>query len=47
MSSKLALVEGGQDRKGGAVYIPMPEKTHRANVTDMVFYDPEGTRLHV
>jgi sarcosine oxidase, subunit alpha len=46
-SIALALVADGQARKGAQLHIPMPGKTHRAMVTDMVFYDPEGARLHV
>ncbi len=46
-SIALALVADGQARKGAELHIPMPGKTHRAMVTDMVFYDPEGARLHV
>ncbi|KZL15421.1 Aminomethyltransferase [Pseudovibrio axinellae] len=46
-SIALALVEGGHHRDGGAVDIPMPGKTHRANVTGTVFYDPEGERLNM
>ena len=46
-SIALALVADGQARKGAELHIPMPGKTHRAMVTDTVFYDPEGARLHV
>ena len=46
-SIAMALVEGGQGRMGKTLHIPMPGKTHVATVSDMVFYDPEGARLHV
>ena len=46
-SIALALVACGQDRKGEVLHIPMPGGTHRAVVSDMVFYDAEGSRLHV
>ena len=46
-SIAMALVVGGQKMKGEAVHIPMVGKTHTAKVSGMVFYDPEGTRLHV
>lgn len=43
----LALVEGGHDRMGETVYIPMPERTIAAKITGMVFVDPENTRLKI
>ena len=46
-SIALALVAGGRDRKGDVLHIPMPDGNHRARVSDMVFYDAEGSRLHV
>lgn len=46
-SIALALVAGGQGMIGNTIYVPMPGKTHTAKVSGMVFYDPEGTRLHV
>ncbi len=46
-SIALALVEGGQGRMGETLHIPMPGRTHTAKVTVTVFYDAEGTRLHV
>jgi sarcosine oxidase, subunit alpha len=46
-SIALALVAGGQGRKGETLFIPMPGRVHRAVVSDMVFLDPEGARLHV
>ena len=44
-SIALALVEGGRERQGDSLYLPMPGKTHTAKVTGTVFYDPEGKRL--
>ncbi len=43
----LALVAGGQDRKGQTLHVPMPDRTHRVTVSDMVFVDPEGAHLNV
>jgi sarcosine oxidase, subunit alpha len=45
-SIAIAMVEGGQDRMGETLHIPMPGKTIPAKVTDMVFYDAEGERLN-
>jgi sarcosine oxidase subunit alpha len=42
-----ALVEGGHDRMGETVYIPMPDRTIAATITSMVFVDPENTRLKI
>ncbi|RCK50757.1 sarcosine oxidase subunit alpha [Thalassospira profundimaris] len=39
------LVEGGHDKMGDTIYIPMPEGVIEAEVTGTVFYDPEGARL--
>ncbi|MFC0590676.1 2Fe-2S iron-sulfur cluster-binding protein [Novosphingobium aquiterrae] len=46
-SIALALVAGGQGRMGETLHVPMPGQTHRAVVSGMVFYDPEGARLNV
>ena len=43
----LALVEGGQDRMGQTVHIPMPDRTIAATITGTVFVDPENTRLKI
>ncbi|MGO4563055.1 sarcosine oxidase subunit alpha [Rhizobiales bacterium 3FA27D7] len=43
----LALVEGGHERMGETVYIPMPGRTIAATVTGTVFVDPENTRLKI
>ena len=45
-SIALALVAGGQGMLGETLHIPMPGKTHTAKVSDMVFYDLDGARLH-
>jgi sarcosine oxidase subunit alpha len=46
-SIAMALVAGGQDMMGDTIHIPISGKTHTAKVSGMVFYDPEGVRLHV
>ena len=46
-SIALALVAGGQERMGETLYIPMPDGVIRAVVSDMVFLDKDGSRLHV
>ena len=46
-SIALALVAGGQGRKGETLFIPMPDCTHKAVVGEVVFFDPDGARLHV
>ncbi|WFU12248.1 sarcosine oxidase subunit alpha (plasmid) [Rhizobium sp. CB3090] len=43
----LALVEGGHDRMGETVHIPMPERTIAAKITGTVFVDPENIRLKI
>jgi sarcosine oxidase subunit alpha len=42
----LALVAGGRALTGRALYVPMPDRTIAVRVTDHVFYDREGKRLH-
>lgn len=44
-SIALALVEGGRERTGSDVYIPMPDRTVVAQVTSTTFLDPDGERL--
>jgi sarcosine oxidase, subunit alpha len=46
-SIAMALVAGGHEMMGGTLHIPMPDQTHTAKVSGMVFYDPEGARLNV
>ncbi|UUP19812.1 sarcosine oxidase subunit alpha [Nitratireductor thuwali] len=41
----LALVEGGHERMGQTVYVPMSDRVIEATVTGTVFYDPDGARL--
>ncbi|MCA8883928.1 MAG: sarcosine oxidase subunit alpha family protein, partial [Rhodobacteraceae bacterium] len=43
----LALVEGGHDRIGETVHIPMPGRTIAAKITPTVFVDPDNTRLKI
>ncbi|WP_137133478.1 sarcosine oxidase subunit alpha [Rhizobium sp. FKY42] len=45
-SIAIALVADGRARMGQTVYIPMKDKTIAATVTDMVFFDKEGGRIH-
>ncbi|CUH80701.1 sarcosine oxidase subunit alpha [Tropicibacter naphthalenivorans] len=43
----LALIEGGQDRMGETVHVPMPHRTIAAKVVSAVFVDPENSRLKI
>lgn len=43
----MALVEGGLQKMGDTVYIPMPDRTISAKITSTVFLDPENTRLKI
>ncbi|WP_111431363.1 sarcosine oxidase subunit alpha [Rhodobacteraceae bacterium DSL-40] len=43
----LAVIEGGHERMGETVYIPMPDRIIAAKITDPVFVDPENTRLKI
>ncbi|MNL79175.1 Aminomethyltransferase [compost metagenome] len=45
-SIAMALVAGGQARLGETLYVPMADKTIAVEVTDMVFFDKEGGRIH-
>jgi len=45
-SIALALVEDGFSLKGHSLYVPMPDETIEVEVTDPVFYDKKGERLH-
>jgi sarcosine oxidase subunit alpha len=47
-SIALALVAGGLERKGETLYAayPLRGETTAVTVTDPVFVDPEGRRLH-
>ena len=44
-SIAMALIEGGRERMGEVVHVPMPEGVVRAKVTSTAFYDPDGERL--
>jgi len=43
----LAMVEGGHERMGETVYLPMPDRTIAATITGTVFVDPENARLKI
>ena len=45
-SIALALVEGGRECIGDKLYVPMPDSTIEVTVTETVFVDEEGGRLH-
>jgi sarcosine oxidase subunit alpha len=45
-SIALALIQGGHERIGETIYIPMPGRTIAAKVTGTQFYDPEASRLN-
>ncbi|MEM7219707.1 MAG: sarcosine oxidase subunit alpha family protein [Pseudomonadota bacterium] len=47
-SIALALIQGGLQRRGVKVWVSVgPEQWQRAEITDTVFYDPQGERQHV
>lgn len=41
----LALVRGGRSRSGETLHIPVPNGAIEVEVSNTVFYDPEGSRL--
>lgn len=45
-SIAIAMVAGGRSRMGETLYVPMADKTIAVEVTDMVFFDKEGVRIH-
>ncbi len=45
-SIALAIVAAGQERMGETLHIPMPGKVITAKVSEMVFYDKEGSRVN-
>ena len=45
-SIALALVSGGRARRGEMLYVPMRDRLIAVTVTDPVFYDRDGARLH-
>lgn len=42
----LALIEGGNDRMGETLFVPMPDSTIEVEVCKPVFVDEEGGRVH-
>lgn len=46
-SIALAVVEGGRERMGDELYVPMPDQIYPVQVVGPVFYDPNGERLNV
>ena len=46
-SIAMAVIEGGFERMGETLHVPMPDRTISAKVTGTVFYDPDGDRLKV
>lgn len=42
----LALVEGGRERSGETLYVPMPDRTIEVTVSETNFVDQDGGRLH-
>ncbi|MCC0021256.1 MAG: sarcosine oxidase subunit alpha [Nitratireductor sp.] len=45
-SIAMALVEGGFDRKGQTLYVPMENETIAVEVCDTAFFDAKGDRLN-
>ena len=45
-SIALGLVEGGRDRMGETLYVPMPDRVIEVEVSGMVFFDEKGERLN-
>ncbi|UIK04315.1 sarcosine oxidase subunit alpha [Neorhizobium galegae] len=45
-SIALALVAGGRSRIGETLYVPLKDRTIEVEVTDMVFFDKDGGRIH-
>ncbi|EUB97064.1 sarcosine oxidase, alpha subunit family [Rhizobium sp. CF080] len=45
-SIALALVAGGRSRIGETLYVPLKDRTIEVEVTDMVFFDKQGGRIH-
>jgi sarcosine oxidase subunit alpha len=45
-SIAMALVAGGRARVGQTLYVPMQDRTIAVEVTDTVFFDKEGGRIH-
>ena len=45
-SIALAMVKDGRKLVGQTLYVPMPTETIAVEVTEPVFFDPDGERLH-
>jgi sarcosine oxidase, subunit alpha len=45
-SIAFAMVEGGRDRMGSTLYVPMPGRVIEVEVSGMVFFDEKGERLN-
>ena len=45
-SIALALVKGGRDRMGERLYAALPDRTISCTVTEPLFFDKTGERLH-
>ena len=45
-SIAMALIAGGRSRIGETLYVPMKDRTVAVEVTDTVFFDKEGGRIH-
>lgn len=45
-SIAMAVVAGGKARLGQTLYVPMADRTIAVEVSDMVFFDKEGGRIH-
>ena len=45
-SIALALVEGGRERVGQTLYVPMPDRVIEVEVSGMIFFDEKGERLN-
>ncbi|SIR01222.1 sarcosine oxidase subunit alpha [Rhizobium sp. RU20A] len=45
-SIAMALVAGGKARLGQTLYVPMADRTIAVEVSEMVFFDKEGGRIH-
>ena len=46
-SIAMGLVEGGFEKMGQTIYVPMPDRVIEAEICDAVFYDKEGGRINV
>jgi len=46
-SIAMAVIEGGHNRMGETVHVPMPDRTIAASITGLVFVDPENSRINL